>query len=416
MGNGGRQVQFPAFACGGILITMHSLSQGGGDRVAVLLANGFARAGIRTNIALMTDRGNAEQELRALLDPNVSVASGGAPLNLPLARILERLRGIRFIRRQIDLVHPQFVLAATDNMAFVTALARKPGSSEPLFVQKLTNRLLRPTIGPFRKIYRYNLFKFIFRRLDLILTLTEAERRNVGELFPDKAALLRTVPNPYVSEDMLVDQKSHTPGPPRLVTAGRLVQQKRFDVLLRALASSSHTRARLTILGDGPLRSWLEQLVESLSLRERVDMPGFVADIAPWLRRSDLFVLSSDYEGLPAAVIEALACNVPVVATNSFLGAEELLSRAPSCAVVQPDNPEALAKAIDEFLTAGAQSTVALRRIARPYRVEASVVAHVNAMIALAGERLPSRSKQIDLSGELFGIEALRRRVGSYGT
>lgn len=363
---------------GGVLLAMHSLSQGGGDRNGVVLASGFARAGIPTRIALMRHGGEAEEQLRSLLDPRVSVMTGGPPIKLPLDPQLERLRGLRFLRRQIDEFRPAVVLGVTDNMALVTALARRSGG-DPLFAQKLTNRLFRPTIGPFRRLYRYNLFKLIFSRIDLILTLAEAERRDVVGLYPQMDDRTRVVPNPHVTEDMLADPPPRLPGPPRLLTAGRMVPQKRFDLLLRAFAHLEHADARLTILGDGPLRNELENLARSLGVADRVDMPGFDSEIIGWIRRSDLVVMSSDYEGLPGVLIRALACNVPVVTTDSFLAARDLLGKAPGCAIVPTADPGALAAAIDRCLMRS-DKPGDLRLLAEPYRVDASIAAHIGTL------------------------------------
>jgi glycosyltransferase involved in cell wall biosynthesis len=374
----------PASLQNGILLVMNELSEGGGDRVAVLLANGFARAGIPTRILLLRDAGRPE--VKSLLDERVSLVGAGPPLGLKISaerdglghRHFERVRGIRFIRRQIDAFNPAVVLGATDNMAFITALSRRPQDKHIAFGFKLTNRLSRPNIGPLRRIYRYNLFKFIFERLDFVLTLTDAERAYVLTVHPGREDLLRTVPNPYVTDEMLADRQPRHPGPPRLVAVGRMVPQKRFDLLLRAFALTGRPDARLTILGDGPQRPRLERLAQSLGIADRVDMPGYVANVVAWLRRSDLMVLSSDYEGLPAVVMEALACNVPVVTTESFFAARDLLGRSASCAVVPIGDAQALAAAIDRCLQA--ERTEDLREIAEPYRVDSAVRAHIDAL------------------------------------
>jgi glycosyltransferase involved in cell wall biosynthesis len=367
---------------GGVLITMHSLSQGGGDRIAVTLASGFARAGIPTRIALMSDAGEGEEALKCLLHPDVVVAVRGRALAGPVSRVRERVRGIRFIRGQIHAMRPAVVLAATDNMALVTALATGTHKSKPLFVQKLTNRLFRPNLGPFRRVYRTNLFKFILARIDLVITLTEGECMDLLAHYPEMGQRVRTLPNPHLSDDMFHPAERRSPGSPRLLTAGRMVPQKRYDLLLRALAMSSHKDARLTIFGDGPLRSELEALARSLGIADRVDMPGFVPDIIPAVRQSDLVVLSSDYEGLPGVLIRALACNVPVVTTDSFFAAHELFDGAQSCAVVPTGDAASLADAIDRCLDAPRPSD--LQRMVEPYRIETAIDAYIAALGDLA--------------------------------
>lgn len=369
---------------GGVLMIMNSLGRGGGDRVGVLLANGFVESGIPTRIALL--RGTGEPEVRSRLDRRVSVVSAGPPMGLRLRasrpplghQHLERFRGTRFIRRQIDSFAPAVVLGASDNMGLVTALARRPADARVLFALKLTNRLSRPGAGALRRLSRHRLFGFIFDRLDLVLTLTDAERSNVLSLHPGREDLLRTVPNPYVTDAMLADPPPRAPGAPRLLAAGRLVAQKRFDNLLRAFAAIGHADARLTILGEGPLRPSLESLASSLGIADRVDMPGH-GDVIARLRQSDLFVLSSDYEGLPAVLIEALACNVPVATTDSFFAAHALLDDANSCAVAPIGDPGALAQAIDRCLTAP-RARADLRSLAMPYRIEPAIDAHISAL------------------------------------
>jgi glycosyltransferase involved in cell wall biosynthesis len=379
-------------AHGGVLMIMNSLSQGGGDRVAVLVANGLARAGIPMRILLLRDA--AQPEVEALLHPGVSLVSGGAAMGLRLSshgqplghRHLERRRGISLIRRQIDEFRPAIVFGGSDNMAYITARARRRKDAGILFGFKLTNRLSRPNIGPFRRIYRYNLFKFIFDRLDFVLTLADAERDYVLSVHPGREKLLRTVRNPYVTDEMLVDPPPRRPGSPRLLAAGRMVPQKRFDNLLRAFAQVKHADAQLTILGEGPLRPMLERLAQSLGIGTRVHMPGYVGDIIPSLRQSDLFVLSSDYEGLPAVIFESFACNVPVATTESFFAARELLGSADSCAIVPIGDPEALAKAIDQCLDR-CSSHSDLRPLARPYRVEPAIASHIEVLAALVREK-----------------------------
>jgi glycosyltransferase involved in cell wall biosynthesis len=359
---------------GGILMTMHGLSQGGGDRVAVILANGFADAGIPTHLALLRDSSTADKELGGMLHPDVSISSAGPALG---SRLRELRRGAAFIGREIAAHRPAIVLASSSNMAFVTARAGKRGGRSPKLVLKLTVPVAAPPDrGAFRRFYRRNLFGWIFKRYDLALTLTDAEGHWLIERYPALEGRFRTVPNAYITDAMLAVSPPRPEGPPRLVTAGRMLKQKRHDILLRAFALSARKDARLTILGDGPWRGQLEELGKSLGIADRVDMPGYTGDVLPQLRRSDLFVLSSDYEGLPAVVLEALACNVPVATTDNFLGAREMLESEPSCAVVPIQNSAALAGAIDRCLEASSAPRD-LRSIAAPYRIDASIAAHI---------------------------------------
>jgi glycosyltransferase involved in cell wall biosynthesis len=253
---------------------------------------------------------------------------------------------------------------------------------------KTTNPVVRPfDEGALRRSYRRRLYGFVFSQYERVLTLSEAERETLSLMYPDQSAKFEVVTNPYVTPEMLaVDEHEHSPGRSNLLTLARLMPQKRLDVLLAAFARLPHKHARLTIVGEGPERPRLQALARSLGIADRIEMPGFAEDVMPWLRRADLFVLSSDYEGLPAALIEALACNIPVVTTDCFDGARSLLAGASGCAVVRRDDVDALAEAIAVSLTETRPLT-GLREIARAYGVEAGIASHIAALRPLLRSR-----------------------------
>ena len=105
-----------------------------------------------------------------------------------------------------------------------------------------------------------------------------------------------------------------------IVTVGRLDLQKDPQLLVRAFAAVAATRpeVRLMFIGDGVLRTEIEALVAELGLRDKVVLAGLkpVHEVANLLRASDLFALSSAYEGMPMSLLEALGCGIPAVSTN----------------------------------------------------------------------------------------------------
>jgi len=368
---------------GGILITMHRMSQGGADRVAVLLANGFHARGIPVDFLLLRSGGEGEETLTRLLDDGVRLHTAGPPMG---SRHLELLRGIRAIRALAAAVRPSLVLASSSNMALVTGVACRPLRRSGIGVaMKLTNPVIRPQDRfAVQKVYRRNLYRFIFSQHQQILTLTRAETLDLASMFPQAAGRFVAVPNAYIPNELFaapLPKAAPTGRGPRLLTLARMMPQKRLDVMLRAFAKLERSDARLTILGDGPLRPSLEDLARTLGIAERVEMPGFVEDVLPALRNADLFLLSSDYEGLPAAVIEALACNVPVVTTDCFAGAREMLGGTRFCAVTPIGDPAGLARAIDGVLDLGPAS--GLRDIAADYGIDASIEAHLRTLVTL---------------------------------
>ena len=132
---------------------------------------------------------------------------------------------------------------------------------------------------------------------------------------------------------------------------GTLKEQKDHRTLIRAFARLSRDfNAKLTILGEGPLRAGLESLIAELGLQSRVSMPGFVVDPYPWLRSADLFVLSSQYEGFGNVIVEALECGVPVVSTDCPSGPAEILENGRYGRLVPVDDVVALATAMSASL------------------------------------------------------------------
>ncbi len=375
-------------------MTIHRLSHGGADRVAILLANGFAAHGLPTALAVLRESGEGEGTLVGLLCGDVQLDSAGPPLG---SRHLELVRGLRYITGLITSARPAVVLASSSNMGLVTGLsARLMRGRGPRFVMKLTNPVIRPRDrGPLHKLYRRLLYRFIFGSYEMVLVLSHAERIALSDMFPSLRDRFSVIANPYITAEMLAGTllRARTE-PARIVTAARMMPQKRLDRLLRAFALVADQNCRLTILGDGPGRLQLQQLADDLGIADRVNMPGFVEDVVPFLRDSDVFVLSSDYEGLPAAIFEALACNVPVVTTNCFAGAGEMLAGVPGCAVIARDNIAAFAQAIDHLIADHARPQD-LRARAQPYEVGTAVADHVSFLTRLIGAGAGKRANRL---------------------
>jgi glycosyltransferase involved in cell wall biosynthesis len=139
--------------------------------------------------------------------------------------------------------------------------------------------------------------------------------------------------NPIITDDLAErarDDVGHPwleDGVPVFVAAGRLRPQKDFPLLLRAFAKVRAERpVRLIILGEGPDRPGLEQLVAELGIGADVDLPGAVTNPYAYMSRAVAFVLSSRWEGLPTVLVEALGCGAQVIATDCPSGPDEILA------------------------------------------------------------------------------------------
>jgi glycosyltransferase involved in cell wall biosynthesis len=159
------------------------------------------------------------------------------------------------------------------------------------------------------------------------------------------------------------------PGDVVLGAVGRLERQKRFDVLLDAmkLLLAHRPRLRLFVAGDGSLRRDLEDQVRRLGLADRCQLLGHRPDVCEVYQAFEVLVQSSDYEGTPTVLVEAMALEIPVVATDVG-GTRELLQQGIHGLLVPPRDPAALAAAIEKTLDD--RRTTAERVAAARKRVE----------------------------------------------
>jgi glycosyltransferase involved in cell wall biosynthesis len=213
---------------------------------------------------------------------------------------------------------------------------------------------------------------------DRVAAVSEAAARDLEALLRLPEGAAATLHNPIwpmaasAADPADVHRWLGEPGPV-LVAVGRLVAPKNHLNLLHALALMRRQRpVRLILLGDGPLREELTTAAAALGVEDAVDFAGFRADVADFLRHSDLFVLSSDREGLPLSLMEALSVGTPVVATDCRSGPRELLQDGRFGTLVPVRDPAALAVAALDALRRS-HDPARLQARAREFEAEAIV-------------------------------------------
>jgi len=135
---------------------------------------------------------------------------------------------------------------------------------------------------------------------------------------------------------------------PHLIgAAGLLIRRKGFDLLIRAMPAilAEYSDARLVILGEGKQRPDLENLVQERGLEGKVELAGNQPDMPAWLSKMDVFVLPSWVEGLPTVILESMACQTPVIATD-IPGTRELVRDGQTGWLVQPGSVEQIAETV----------------------------------------------------------------------
>jgi glycosyltransferase involved in cell wall biosynthesis len=185
---------------------------------------------------------------------------------------------------------------------------------------------------------------------------------------------------------------------PPILAAGSLVPWKGFADLIRAvgLLQGRAAGARLLILGDGPLRDELLNLIEELGLHDRVRLAGRVQNPLKYFARARVFALSSHVEGMPNVLVEAMMCGCTPVSTDCPTGPRELLQEGRFGYLVRTGDPSSIA----EGLQAALQQPIAPELLAeaiRPFEQDAVIARHF-ALLGLDGATDQSNSRQASIT------------------
>lgn len=340
-----------------IVLVISSLQAGGAERVMSILANGLCERDHVTLVKL------SELDDHYEVDPRVEIRSISAgPRTLTSRLLINRCRIIWRLRQELQRAPSDVVLSFIDLTNIRTLIAAR-GLGVPVIISERTD----PTRHRIKVVHRV-LRKVVYPWADVLVVQTEAVARWARTFMRENA--VRVIPNPVV-----LDGTDTTERADLVIAMGRLAREKGFEVLLDAFAASSAVTMgwRLCILGDGPERTALSEQARRLGLTDVVDFPGVVSDPRLWLRRAGLFVLPSRYEGFPNALLEAMTCGAPVIASDCPSGPAEIVCDDSVGRLVQVGDVRTLAGAIDELLAdaparmrLGDRGRASVRRFAAP--------------------------------------------------
>ena len=311
-----------------ILTYAETLSGGGVERAQLRLARGWIAAGRRVTLVV----GDPSGPLAAELPAGLEIVTG-------YGRALPGL---------VRTFAPDILFCAGNHYTGLAAWIRLSLRSHcPPIVAKMSNAPDRGDHGPvMRAAHRVWLARH-GGFLDHLVAMTPATAAQAAAAMhmPGRVSV---IPNPPA---LPAPSAPTLPLPPRFILGvGRLEPQKRWDRLIAAFARLDDRAVALVILGEGSRRAALEAQVHALGLADRVHLPGHVADPLPIMTRARVLALTSDYEGVPGVLREALSVGTPVVATACSHAIPEIVDTASRGTIVQPDDADALVTALDAWL------------------------------------------------------------------
>ncbi|MEJ2374255.1 MAG: glycosyltransferase [Pseudolabrys sp.] len=325
---------------------LSDLDPGGAQRTIVNLVNALAPDRFAAKLIVARNSGAARDWL----------APGREIVDLGCARMRDALLPLR---RYLATKRPDVLFATMVDANCLAALATRLVAHRPRLILRETNpHRAREDLGRLRR----RMVQWAYPRADALVALSKGVGRELIADYGLDPARVTTIHNPVDIESWRrradAARKAGPPwsefagAGPVLVAVGRLIRQKGFDLLLRALArcEGAGKSARLVIVGEGPERPALEALARELSIAERVLMAGFAADPTAWYAHGDLFVLPSRWEGFGHVIVEAMACGLPVIAFDCPYGPADILAGSESGVLVPPGEAAALAAALDRML------------------------------------------------------------------
>lgn len=319
-----------------IAIFLPNLAGGGAEKVFVSLSSAFIKSGFAVDMILIQKRG----ELLSFLDERVNVIElNSKKIRGSFAPLLSYLRNN----------NPEILIAVMWPLTVLGTIAFRISGCHGRVVVSDHNTLSLSTSGysKFRKIVLSQTIRWVYPLADIRLAVSNGVAADIKQLSGLSKIKFNVIYNP-INRHIEGDELENTIRTRfRVINVGALKPQKNQALLIEAFAKIlKDIDGELVIVGDGELRGDLEQLITDLNLKDHVTLTGFIENIDSEYRKSDLFVLSSDYEGFGNVIVEAMSAGTPVVSTDCQSGPREILEDGKYGTLVPVGDVDALANAM----------------------------------------------------------------------
>ncbi len=324
-----------------IMFIMPSLSGGGAERVMLSLLKHINREKFDPILVLMKKDGRF---LDSLPDGIRVIDLNSSSARYAIFKIAKSIRATK----------PDIVFSTLGYLNLLIAIIRVFYSKKIKFIARESNTVsIQNKEEKYPKLFDW-LYKSVYNNFDQIITQSRYMRDDLIENYGIKKEKISVIYNPVDIEE--IDKKSRQldkcnlpKDKINLISVGRLVSQKGFDILIDTLKQLDD-RFYLTILGEGDDRDDLQKQIDSLGLNDKIKLSGFTNNPYLYMKRCNLFILSSRYEGLPNVVLEANACGKACVAFDMPGGTAEIIEEKKTGILVKKFEDISLADAIYEAI------------------------------------------------------------------
>lgn len=324
-----------------IMFCIPRMNNGGAERVVANLANELS---LTHEVEIISFVGIGSYYH---LDEGVKFQSANINLNRKnsiirkISMFHQVLKAFSFMNNEFERFRPDVVISFLIEADFLTYMLHK--KYKYLWISSERN-----DPSAYKKV-RQLILKYIYKSVDLFVCQS-LYVSNYYTSIPLERKII--IPNPIGSSVLGELKKEKLPI--KIVSIGRLAQQKNFALLIRAFNRIRNELAielSLTIYGDGPQRKYLKELIKDLKLETIVKLPGSDKNVLENIGDAALYVMSSDFEGFPNALLEAAAMGLPVIATDVKTGTVRDLV-TDQIGIIVPVNDEIeLAKAMKHMVT-----------------------------------------------------------------
>jgi GalNAc-alpha-(1->4)-GalNAc-alpha-(1->3)-diNAcBac-PP-undecaprenol alpha-1,4-N-acetyl-D-galactosaminyltransferase len=258
-------------------------------------------------------------------------------------KVISNYTKISFIRQSIKTFKPDVVVSFIDSTNILSLIATRM-LNIPVVVSERNN----PHKSTMSKIWFY-LRRLTYPMADSLVVANMGLKEICQKIRFNKH--IKIIPNLLQTSDLEKDSKVYK----RLIAVGSLTQQKRFDLLIDAINILHHENTlngyTLDIYGEGPLKIALQNRIKQYSLANIVNLKGKSSQIFEEYVTADIFILSSDYEGQPNVLLEAMSCGLACIATDCKFGPGEIIDHQRNGLLTSVNSANELAKAIDQLIS-----------------------------------------------------------------